>query len=72
MAREMKVEIVRKSRELHVEILRGKSKRRPWHIVLVGANGEKMVTSQGYTRVGSARRSAARVFPALPVRIRRP
>lgn len=56
-------------RDPHLELYDSTQNRRPvtrWR--LVGANGEKMAASQGYTRRTSARAGAKRAHPGLDIR----
>jgi uncharacterized protein YegP (UPF0339 family) len=48
-----------------VQLYRGKNKQ--WYLRLVGANGETLAQSEGYTVKWSAKRAAKKNFPGVPL-----
>lgn len=53
---------------MHVEIYKGRDKREPWRVRLVGRNGEILSVSEGYYSKWNAKRAARKVFPDLELR----
>ena len=54
-------------RRQKVEIFKGKGKVQPWHIRLVGMNGETLALSEGYFSKWNAKRAAKQNFPGIPI-----
>lgn len=49
----------------HVEVFEGRDGKGRFRVV--GANGQKMDASQGYSRRSNARRAARNLYPDLPI-----